>query len=86
MASNVTVRKRAEYGLKAAVKGFPKTIVETLSAFANASGGAIILGAREGRGFHPAEGFGPKTAQAGYAQAARGALGLLFKRISVFSQ
>lgn len=43
--------------VKSAAGGLPKDIVETLSAFANAGGGTVLLGLDEGRGFAPAEGF-----------------------------
>ncbi|MDR1077392.1 MAG: ATP-binding protein, partial [Propionibacteriaceae bacterium] len=42
---------------KASVGRLPKTMVETLSAFANGAGGTIILGLAEEQGFTPAAGF-----------------------------
>lgn len=43
--------------VKAAVGGFPTSILETLSAFSNASGGVVLLGLDEDRGFTAASGF-----------------------------
>ena len=43
--------------VKEAVNQLPKSLYETLSSFANTSGGLIILGLSEKNGFHPAPGF-----------------------------
>lgn len=45
-----------EIEVKAAAKGLPKTVGETLSAFANGDGGTLLLGLDED-GFRPATGF-----------------------------
>ncbi|MEU0312801.1 ATP-binding protein [Nocardioides sp. NPDC006273] len=45
-----------EIEVKAAVGGLPKTVVETLSAFANGDGGTLLMGLDED-GFLPAGGF-----------------------------
>jgi ATP-dependent DNA helicase RecG len=64
----------AEYELKTAVGDFPKSTVETISAFANTHGGVLIFGIKEGAGFKQAAGFDPKKTQASCAQAAREAV------------
>ena len=43
--------------VKSAVGSLPKTVAETLSAFANGGGGVLILGLDEKFGFAPARGF-----------------------------
>lgn len=43
--------------VKEAVRDLPKSLLPTISAFSNMSGGTIILGLSEKDGFKPAEGF-----------------------------
>ncbi|MBB2924261.1 helix-turn-helix domain-containing protein [Cellulomonas cellasea] len=43
--------------VKAAAGGFPKSVGESVSAFANGSGGIVLLGLAEADGFRPAPGF-----------------------------
>lgn len=45
---------------KASVGKLPKTVWESVSAFANTRGGVVILGIDETRAFLPAEGFSPQ--------------------------
>ena len=43
--------------VKEAAGGFPRTLAETVSAFANGEGGTILLGLAEHDGFRPVDGF-----------------------------
>lgn len=60
----------AEYELKTAAGGFPKTMPDSISAFANGAGGTIVFGISEKDGFHSV-GIDVKMIQAHSAQAAR---------------
>ena len=55
--------------IKAAVGELPKNIVETLSAFANTSGGVLVLGLSEKNNFAVAEGFNAQSVADALAQA-----------------
>lgn len=58
--------------VKDAMGGFPKSVTASISAFANACGGPIVLGIREkGRRFAPVEGIDIKTLQSNMAHAVR---------------
>lgn len=59
-----------EYELKSASGGIPKETAESISAFANSSGGAIVFGIRESGGFRSVA-IDVKAIQSGAAQAAR---------------
>lgn len=61
----------AEYELKSAAGGIPKTIPDTISAFANTVGGVMVFGISEKDGFRSMSGLDIKTIQAHCAQAAR---------------
>lgn len=49
--------------VKEAKRELPKTLVDTLSAFSNGSGGYVILGLSEKNGFIPVEGFDARRTQ-----------------------
>lgn len=55
--------------VKEAVGGLPKNVVETLSAFANTSGGILVLGLSEKDNFTPAAGFDARAIADALGQA-----------------
>lgn len=59
----------AEVEVKSAAGSLPKDIVNSLSAFANKSGGTVVCGLAEREGFAPVEGFDAKRISAALAQA-----------------
>lgn len=59
----------AEVEVKTAAQGLPKDIVESLSAFANGSGGTVICGLSEKDGFVPTKGFDAKKISEALSQA-----------------
>lgn len=61
----------AECELKSAAGGFPKSTADSISAFANTVGGAIVFGIAERGGFHAVNDLDAKMVQAHCAQAAR---------------
>ena len=60
----------AEFELKSAAGGFPKSTTESISAFANTLGGTIIFGIAEKDGFKAVD-IDARSIQASLAQAAR---------------
>jgi ATP-dependent DNA helicase RecG len=59
----------AEVEVKSAAGGLPKNMVETLSAFANGTGGTVLLGLSEHDGFTPAPGFDAESVRTALAGA-----------------
>ncbi len=55
--------------VKSAVGKLPKSMAETLSAFSNSAGGAVILGLDEGTGFRPSAGFDAVRSREALARA-----------------
>ncbi len=55
--------------VKESVGKMPSTVVETVSAFANGSGGTIVLGISEKDGFSPAKGFDARRIADALSQA-----------------
>lgn len=66
-ASIATMRKVGNDTQRCEVKeaggGFPKSTLETLSAFSNGSGGYLILGLSEKNNFEPVDNFDPRSMQ-----------------------
>ncbi|MGV9182002.1 ATP-binding protein [Arcanobacterium canis] len=60
----------ATYEIKEAGGGFPKSVVDTLCAFANTAGGTVILGISE-KNFKPVDNIDVRSLQSELAQAAR---------------
>lgn len=59
----------ADVEVKTAAAGLPRDVVETISAFANRSGGTIVCGLCEKDGFTPAAGFDAKKISEALSQA-----------------
>ncbi|WP_314682154.1 ATP-binding protein [Rothia mucilaginosa] len=68
-------RSQAENGqveVKAAAGGFPKSVLETVSAFANGDGGTILLGLTDpAEGLQPVEGFNAQAVHDASVEAIR---------------